>query len=386
LSLFWIAAVLVMLLTVLGVAWPLLRKRSVAAPERADQAVALYRRQLAEVDRDLERGVIAPAEAQALSLEIKRRILAEAPGPNAPAAVPSAISPRRHLAVLAVCLGLSAAGFGLYAELGSPGVPDQPLAARIAGGDLAPSRPEAADRLPPPEVAQAITALAERLKTNPDDVEGWALLGRAYLSMGRYAEGSRALGEAFGRSGRRPNLAADYGESLVAAAGGRVTNEAADAFEIALDRDRADPRGRYYLSLARAQQGDIAGALQGWIDLLALAPADAPWIGEVRARVDQAASALGLDPATLTPSADAEALRDRPVSPGPSAEDMDAAAAMGPEDREAMIRGMVERLAARLEAEPDDREGWLRLARAYDVLGEAEKARDARARADRLGP
>jgi cytochrome c-type biogenesis protein CcmH len=97
----------------------------------------------------------------------------------------------------------------------------------------------------------------------------------------------------------------------------------------------------------------------------------------VRQRIADTAKAAGL-PALSSPAA--------PASPGPSADDVAAAAQLSPEQRDQMVRGMVERLATRLKEAPDDLQGWLRLGRAYEVLKEPEKAADAYAQAAKLKP
>ncbi|MFB3134375.1 MAG: hypothetical protein ACE1Y3_01430 [Rhodospirillales bacterium] len=142
----------------------------------------------------------------------------------------------------------------------------------------------------------------------------------------------------------------------------------------------------------------MRGALQEWVDLRVLSPPDAPWGPVLQQQIKTAARALGIDPATEEPSPGAVALAGArapfrgpaPGAPpaatpaGPSRADREAAARMSDEERAAMIRSMVQRLADRLAENPGDREGWLRLARAYEVLGETEKAGEARARAEAL--
>jgi cytochrome c-type biogenesis protein CcmH len=119
--------------------------------------------------------------------------------------------------------------------------------------------------------------------------------------------------------------------------------------------------------------------------LLALSPADAAWLPVTREHLQQAARRAGIDPATIQPSAEARELATT-VAPMPPPSTGDAAAAkeMSTEDRGRMIRGMVERLAARLRDNPDDLEGWRRLARAYQVLGDTDKASDAHAKIEAL--
>ena len=232
---------------------------------------------------------------------------------------------------------------------------------------------------------EAVAALARALESRPDDAEGWGLLGRSYLGMGRYAEAAEALGRAHRLDPDRVEIAAAYGEALVAAADGVVGDEARAAFQGVLAADPREPRARFYLGLAKAQGGDVRGALQDWVDLVALSPAEAPWLAS-------SASRSPGPPASSGSRSRASSRRPRPVRSAPSSApvgelapgDAQAIEQMSDEERERMIRSMVERLAARLEESPGDREGWLRLARAYEVLGETEKAGDARARAAAL--
>jgi len=164
-----------------------------------------------------------------------------------------------------------------------------------------------------------------------------------------------------------PQLHAELGEVLVLAAGGTVT----PAAEAELAKSGNDPRARFYGAESAVQRGDRAAAKTALQALLADAPADAPWRKAVAARLAEIAPD---EPQTSTKA-----------PAGPNAQDIAAAQSMSPEERQAMIRGMVERLAARLEQQPNDKEGWSRLAHAYDVLGDAEKARAARARAAAAG-
>jgi len=165
----------------------------------------------------------------------------------------------------------------------------------------------------------------------------------------------------------------------VLAADGTVTPAAREAFEAALGNKESAPRSRYYLALAKSQQGDTQGALQGWVDLAADGPADAEWLPLVQQRIAEAAAKLGVDPASLKTSSGMP-------SQAAVAAAAQATAAAAPEERRAMILAMVGNLAARLEKQPDDIEGWARLGRSYMVLNEPQKARDAYAHAVKLKP
>ena len=349
---------------------PLWRRDAVAA-SRAEYDLRVYKDQLREVDRDLERGLLDAERAAAARIEIKRRMLSAATARD----VFGETTPPHRWATIAAALAVPAAAIGLYAHLGSPGTPNVPFAER--------PRPDTQVAQHPKEEGEMITALSERLKRFPLDVDGWVLLGRSYLSMNRYADAVRALAPAVEYSDRRPDILSLYAEARVLAGEGTLNEETLAIFREIMERNPADPRAWFYTGLAKAQKGDLKGALQSWVDLEALSPSGAPWLTDLRGRINAVAAQLAIDPASVQPSAQARAVvSEKPSSParGPTREDVDAAAAMSGEDRVAMIRTMVAGLAARLEENPDDLEGWVRLERSYRVLGETAKADEAQAR------
>jgi cytochrome c-type biogenesis protein CcmH len=352
----------------------MLRRRGPAARDAYNLAV--YRDQLGEVERDLARGSLNAGEADAARAEIGRRILALRPE-EAHSGGGSA-----SLAAMAVAiLLLPVAAWVLYWQLGSPMLPDQPFAERGAA-----TSPVAANG-PHVDMNDAVAQLTAHLKQQPDDLTGWLLLARSEMSLGHYADSADAYRHAADLSGHRADILGDWGEAQVLAAGGTVTPAAREAFEAGMKDPESAPRSRYYLALARLQQGDAKGALKAWTDLAADSPADAEWLPLVRQRIAQAAGVLGIDPGTLKTTGEAA----RPSGSGAPSGAAVAAAAKAtadapPEARQAMINGMVERLAARLEQQPDDVDGWARLGRSYMVLGQPTKARDAYARAVKLKP
>jgi len=336
--------------------------------------LAVYRDQLAEVERDLARGVLAAEHAEAARAEIARRILALKPaeaetGPTGQARRLKARGTLSRAALTAAILLLPVAAGLLYWRLGSPALPDQPFADRSA----------AATSLVHLDMNEALARLGAHLKEHPDDLTGWRLLARAELGLGHYTEAAEAYRHAADLSGHRADISGDWGEAQVLVAGGTVTPAARAAFEAGLRDPETAPRSRYYLALAQMQQGEVKGALAAWVDLAAEAPADADWLPLVRQRIAEAASTLGIDPATL-----------KSATTGPNeaavAAAAKAAASASPEERQAMILAMVGKLAARLESQPDDVEGWARLGRSYMVLNQPEKAREAYVRALKLKP
>src|SRR5262245_43034668 len=325
---------------VFAVLWPLGRR----APASAGSDLDVYRDQLAEIDRDRANGLIGEREAEAARIEVSRRLIAAA-DQTVPAPAAGAVRRRRATALAGLVL-LPLGAVVLYLILGSPDLPGQPQAARHHT----------------PLEQRSIESLVERveahLEANPEDGRGWEVLAPVYMRLGRFDEAVKARRNALRLLGANATREADLGEALTGAANGVVTADAKAAFERALRYESGDARSRYFLGLAAEQDGQRAQAAEIWRGLLAQAPQDAPWIELVRrslARVDPNAA----------------------VAKGPSAEDVAAAAELTTEQRAEMIRGMVERLAERLAREGSDVEGWLRLLRAYMVLGEHDKAASA---------
>jgi cytochrome c-type biogenesis protein CcmH len=335
----WFVLAMMTTAAVFAVLWPLARR----APASGGTDIEVYRDQLDEIGRDRAAGLIGEHEAEAARIEVSRRLLAAADA--APLSAAAAAPWRRRATALVALVLLPLGAGGLYVLLGSPGLPGQPQAAR---------------REIPPEqrsIAELIARVEAHLAADPQDGRGWEVIGPVYMRLGRYDDAVKARRNALRLLGPNAAREADLGEALTGAANGVVTAEATAAFERALRLNPDDFRARYFLGLAAEQDGRPKEAADRWRNLLASAPADAAWAGLVRE------SLARVDPTAL------------PISPrGPSPDDIAAASELSPEQRAAMVRGMVERLAERLKNEGSDIEGWLRLLRAYMVLGDRERA------------
>jgi cytochrome c-type biogenesis protein CcmH len=375
----WLAIALLTAAALLALLWPLLRAAEPALPVGGDDAV--YRDQLNELQRDLDRRLIDPEAAASARLEIERRLLA-----TDVAALPlrrQSTMTRRQLAIVLAVL-LAAGAPILYLELGAPGLPDQPM----RQASLAPRSVDTAVPPPSPELqplADAAKRLAAKLDTNPSDAAGWAQLGDLYLTLQRFEEAATALEQAIQQNADPKLTQARYGEALTQMADGQVTPDAATALRKGLAADPADPRARFYLALAAAEAGRIDEAIAAWNQLLAEAPADAGWrkmVGQTIAAAERAKAGMAM----ATAPAPSDSNGTDPSAGGPSADDMAAMAALTPEEREAKIRSMVDGLAQRLQSDPNDLEGWLKLSRSYGVLGEGDKAMEALGHAAALAP
>jgi len=388
----WAAVTIVTAIVVAGLVWASMR-RSAAAAGRLSYDINVYKDQLDEIEQELAQGLITETEAEAARTEIERRILAAAEsGGDAQTPAPAPAGGGRLMVSAVVIVGIPALAFGLYARLGSPQYPNVPYAERQDTQRAAADAQKAPD-----DIETLAKRLAKRMEDDPGNLRGWLLLGRTYQTMDRDGDAVKAFRKAAELAPEDMAVATELAESLVLANERKVVAEARELFKSVLSSDARNPRARYYLALADAQDGNLKAALQGWVDLVAVSHGDAPWLGTVRQSIQNAAKELNIDPMTVEPTLTAKLLGPgkRPESspappptaaappaaaPGPSREDVEAAQQMSAEDRNAMIRSMVERLAERMKDTPNDLAGWQRLARAYRVLGETQKAEEAEAR------
>jgi cytochrome c-type biogenesis protein CcmH len=335
----WFVFALMTAAAIFAVLWPLGQSR--AARTDASEAT-VYKDQLSEIDRDLATGLIAAPEADAARVEIGRRLLSAVDQQRAPPTAAS-LKLRRTAAAIAL-IGLPVLSVAFYLPLGSPRLGDFPLAER----SRTPPANQSLDTL----VAQ----VEAHLEKNPNDGRGWNVLAPVLMRIGRYDDAVRAFRNSITYNGESAERRADLGEALAGAAGGVVTAEAKAEFEHAVALDADDVKARYFLGLSSEQDGRRDEAAAIWRAMLEKAPADAPW----RPLVQQALLRVGGSPAPPLPD-----------------DAMVAAKDMSEADRSAMIHTMVDRLATRLKQNGGDVEGWLRLVRAYMVLGDRDKARGA---------
>jgi len=351
----WFVFALMTAAAIFAVLWPLSHRGA----EQGGSDVAVYRDQLDEIARDRAAGLIGAAEADAAQIEVSRRLLAAADAADATTA--ERIEPpvwRRRAAVLVAFLLVPAAASLIYLTLGSPQMPGEPLAARARVAQTS-------------SIANLVTQAEAHLERNPGDARGYEVLAPIYLRMGRFNDAANARRRILAISGETAERHTDLGEALAAANNGIVTAEAKSAFERALALDENDMRARFFTGIAAEQDGQREQAAAIWRGMLEKAPAGAPWIDTVR----QSMARVGAAPPDTAAAA--------PAAPGPSADDVKAAAGMSEADRDDMVRGMVARLADRLRDNSDDIEGWQRLLRAYMVMGERDKATAAAADARR---
>lgn len=348
--LFWLVATALTIIASLAVLWPLAQRSRASSDERNDLRV--YKDQLAEVDNDLARGAIRADDAEQARTEIGRRIVKQAGAQNQ---LSRGVGERAfRLAALVAVLAVPVVSWGLYAVIGSPDLPSQPLEARL-------------NKAPSESSAEELVARAENhLAQNPDDGRGWDVLAPTYVRLSRFADAVAAYRNAIRLEGPSADRLAGLAEALTLANGGIVSAEAEEDFNNALALQPGLPKASFFLAMGLAQDGRKAEAIAAWQAMLKGDQPDETW----RKAAEYALSQV-----------DALTAGNSKSSPGPAASDVEAAAGMSPQDRAAMIEQMVAGLDEKLRANPDDPEGWIKLVRSYLVLGKPDEAKAAVKRA-----
>ena len=336
----WFILIAVSLTTVAVLFWGGRCFAEMVPSDSADAQVAIYKDQLAEIETDLARGMIAPAEAEAHRTEVARRLLATSSVRQQPTE-----AGRRWL-VLVPALLVPLLALAIYTRVGAPTLPDLPQALRL-------SQAEANN-----DLEALVYKVEKHLAQNPDDATGWEVVLPTYQAMGRFNDAAQAYRRLIAIKGPTAELYANLSEMLMFAGNGLMPAEGAAAARDALKLDPKHSKARYYEALGLHQEGKNAEALARFEALLAETPADAPWREAVVKQI-------------------AEVKAGKAQPSGPTQEQVEAAGTMNAGDQQAMIRGMVDGLAAKLEADPKNLEGWLRLIRARMVLKEPDIAKSS---------
>ncbi len=396
----WVLFAILCLAVIAMLVVPLLKGGAEARP-RVDYDIVVYRSQLAEIDQEVEEGLLTPEQAEAARAEVHRRMLAaedaELQLPQQPVARAGRLA--RIGAIVAIALIIPIGAGALYAALGSPSLPGKPYLWRIHND-------------PEFGAAASAEALAAQLQANPS-AEGYEQLGRTYFAARQYEEAAGAYRHAIDMGAKAAVTWSEFGEALVMTSGGSVGPEAMNAFSKAIQAEPRSERSRFYLGLAEAQIGNMRQAVAIWRDLEKTSAPDAPWLPMLREHIAAFAKQGGFDPASVPPSPpdlkaigtaltamtkaihlNAGVMPSSGAAPSAVAPAAASNAAPPPESspaqpdvaRDPQIVAMVQRLADRLEKTPDDFTGWQRLAHAYVVMGDLPKARLAAEHVVRLKP
>ena len=378
---FWIVPSLMALGITAFLALVLLRARGQGEPAAAYD-LRVYREQLKEMERDLDRGLIAQTDADRVRTEISRRILA------ADAQLQKHNSgdtqPHRLSLVAAVVCGVAmiAGSLILYRSLGAPGYGDLSLSTRLEMAEVnrtsRPSQAEVEAQMPPqpaPEVeasyAELVAKLRDTVTKRPQDIEGHALLSRHEANLGNFKAAYEAKSREIDllNSEAGPPQFAEQAQLMILAAGGYVSPQAEEVLLNALNIDPTYGPARYYWGLMMDQIGRPDVAFQIWEQTLRRSPPDAPWLVPIRAQIEDQAWKAGVKYELSAADPAGTAL------PGPDAGAVAAAQSMSNAERQEMIQGMVDQLSDRLATEGGAPDEWARLIGALGVLGDMDRAR-----------
>lgn len=371
---FWIVALL--LAGLVGLSLVLASRRGGGAASEPNRDIAVYRQQLAEIQRDLQRGVISAEDSERLKLEVSRRLLdADRAAGNTDISAPTRPS---YVLGGIILLAVTGGTIWIYTQLGAPNYPDLPLQARLETAhqlmETRPSQAEAEDRVgvvsinpnADPAHLELLEKLRVALQSRPDDLQGFILLARNEAQLGNFPAAGKAQGRVLEILGNKATARdfTDYADILVLAADGYVSPEAEVALKRALQLDPKNGTALYYTGLMFAQNGRADIAFDVWRNLLQDSPPDAPWVAPIRAQITFAAEEAGV----------AYEPPETPALRGPTAGDVAAASELSDAERDDMIRGMVEQLSERLGSQGGSPQEWARLIAALGVLGEVDRA------------
>jgi len=348
------------------------------------QEKKVYEDQLRALEAEAEQGLIGEQELEAARVEISRRLLAAADRKEK-ASTPVTPIGWTMIAVSSAALVVLVA-LGGYLMIGRPDL----VARAPAPAPAAQQQAGAADAAGQAQMATRLTAVEAKLRADPNDGTAWEESAALNFALGRFGESTRAYANAVRILGETAQRLGDYGEAMTQANGSIVTKEAKALFERALKLDPKLVQARFYLALAQEQAGEFKAAADAWNAMLKDAPEGAFWKPLVERRLAAVNAQLGKSaepgaaPSTGTetaPAAESSAApaagSSAPPMAGPSAEDMSKAQELSPKQRDDMVAQMVKRLAARLEADGNDIEGWLMLMRSYMVLDRRDDAKRA---------
>lgn len=342
--LIWIVVSLLVVVTVLVTLWPFIVSGRSASP--LEHAIQFYEARKVELQRQRDGGEIGDADLESALAEQGRALLALGRAEALASTDTGRIARRKAVALLAM-IGLPLVSVATYWKVGAPSLPDMPLASRKV-------EPRNLD------VAAALQKIEAHLAKNPNDGRGFEVVAPVYLRAGRFDDAVMAYRRVVELLGETPSRMADLGESLVAQANGVINADARQAFERAVALDSAMAKAKFYLAIAREQDGDKTGALEEFRRIAASLPE-----GPARMRVMDEIERL--DPAAKAPA--------------PGGEAGQAIANLPPEERAAAIRGMIDALEARLGQSGGSLAEWQRLVRALIVTGERARAGRALERA-----
>jgi cytochrome c-type biogenesis protein CcmH len=278
---FWLICTVLVAIALAFVVPPLLNSGDTTANTDSDVNVDVYRDQLAELQADLSNGIVSNQQFELDREEIERRLLEDVPASNAHAAEKRSSRDRRL--VYAVSAAIPLLAVVLYTQIGnsaavvqSPNVSGSPS---IADGQMTQQR-----------IESNVASLARRLEQNPNDVQGWTMLGRSYLSLEKYPEASNAFAKATTLKTDDADLWADYAFALAMANGRQLQGQPEELIAKALQIDPENGKALELAGSAAFESKNYSEAIKYWERLLEKSPQDSELTQALTERINQAKS------------------------------------------------------------------------------------------------
>ena len=354
----WISFAVLAAVVTWTVTRPLLATNA-TTPSPADEDLAVYRDQLAEIESEKAQGLIGVTQAQAARAEIARRLIQRSEKKD-PVGDAGLASLARWVALYGAA-ALPVIGVVVYLAVGSPSLPGQPHAARLKAP------------LAQANESDLVARVEAHLRQHPEDGRGWDVIAPVYIRQSQFQRAADAYERAMRLLGESPARLSGFARATILASDGIVAASAQRAYEkmLALDPKSIEPQ--VWLAIAKEQEGDLAAAETAYRALLGEVGAEGPWRAVLEQRLK-----------SITAQSDGEAASgDARTAPQSEPDALAKYRAMSPQDRQSFINQMVDGLAARLKKDGKDLEGWIRLVRAYSVQGRTGEASAALAEARR---
>jgi cytochrome c-type biogenesis protein CcmH len=294
-TLFWIIAVGMILLPLALMAPVLLRQRQLQSQDRDQQNIVIAREHLAEIEAERERGTLSDEEYEQARQELEQALLMdlEKEQETAPLYSEGAIYGPRTLAFLALALPIAA--LVLYFFLGSPQLLDAEAARQLAEAERAGESGEA------PSIEEMVAALQQRMQENPEDPEGWYMLGRSYMVMKRYAQAAEAYEQVHKLVGDHPNVMLALADALTMANDGVIAGKPAELIRKSVELDPDNNTALWLAGMVEEEEGNFEQALLHWRKLEPRLQGDEESQTRLRRLISQAEQKMGAAAAPSTP-------------------------------------------------------------------------------------
>ncbi|MEN8174204.1 MAG: c-type cytochrome biogenesis protein CcmI [Pseudomonadota bacterium] len=326
-TIFWIIAAALLLVAVGIIAPSLLRTSGLRELDRNRQNLAIARERLREMEAEHAAGNLPQAEFEAVKVELEEALAEDLSDEASADSVARKPLADRFTAVALVLL-LPLAAIPLYLHLGAP----QHIDVVGAGAGVTNPNPHAGDDKKLPSIGEMVTALEKRLEENPDDANGWYLLGRTYMSLERYAEAAKAYAKVNALAAEDPTVLLSYADALAMSQGGRISGKPAELVARALELAPDNTTALWLSGTAAEEAGNYREAVAYWRRVEANEQADPQVVSEIRSLIAQAAAKGGFDAGEVAVPGQlpriASAVPESPAVPNavpPASENRDAA-------------------------------------------------------------